>query len=65
MTRSDFQAIAGAVAETKRWAEGEQALAALEEAARQLARACAGQYQGTLGFNRPRFMEACGFPEAR
>ncbi|MFF9265854.1 hypothetical protein [Streptomyces longwoodensis] len=65
MTRRDFQAIADAVAEARRWTDdtNTEALDALGAVARQLAAACARQYRGGYGFNRPRFLEACGFPE--
>lgn len=65
MSKKDFEAIAGAVAETKRWVAEDNgaALAVLGVAARQLAYACAARYRGGYGFNRSRFMEACGFPD--
>lgn len=67
MSRVDFVAIAEAVAEAKSWTEDDpegRAYGALREVTRTLARACAGQYTGGYGFNRPRFLEACGFPDA-
>jgi len=73
MTKKDFQEIADAVAESRRmieyaWKDGTAsraaALTALEVAAKQLATACARQYKGGYGFNRQRFVDACGFPEA-
>lgn len=65
MSRKDFQAIADAVADTKRWLEDsdEAGHAALASAARQLASACARRYQGGYGFNRARFLDACGYPQ--
>jgi hypothetical protein len=65
MTKKDFWAIANAVAETKRWMDEDdaQGLAALGAVSRQLANACAAQYQGGYGFKRALFLEACGFPQ--
>lgn len=65
MTRKDFQAIADAVAHAKSWLDeddqrGHDALASVT---RELAAACARQYRGGYGFNRSRFLEACGFPQ--
>lgn len=71
MTKKDFQEIADAVAEAKRRVESsnstvvaESGLWALEVATRELSTACAHQYKGGYGFNRSRFVNACGFPEA-
>ena len=72
MSKADFQEIADAVAEAKRDVEhyspskmAENAgIRALEFATRELATACARQYKGGYGFNRQRFVNACGFPEA-
>ena len=73
MTKKDFQEIADAVAEAKRvceytMAEGspqrEERYMALMHVTRELATACARQYKGGYGFNRQRFVDACGFPEA-
>lgn len=65
MSKRDFWAIADAVAETKRWTDEDdtQGLAALGAVTRQLANACARQYTGQYGFNRSKFLEACGFPQ--
>jgi hypothetical protein len=71
MTGKDFNAIAEAIADAKRaceyqYAHGPQrsrALFALERATKELATACAQQYRGGYGFNRGRFVTACGFPE--
>jgi hypothetical protein len=65
MSKKDFWAIANAVADTKRWVAEDNgaALAVLGVAARQLASACARQYRGGYGFNRSKFLEACGFPD--
>jgi hypothetical protein len=65
MSKKDFWAIADAVAEAKRWTDEDdaQGLAALGAVSRQLASACARQYRGGYGFNRPLFLEACGFPQ--
>lgn len=69
MTKADFQEIAGAVREardsvdrnfregTASWAS---ATAALDAASERLASACARRYKGGYGFNRSRFLEACG-----
>lgn len=71
MTKADFAAMAGSIKEAKRDAEFELsgdemifALVGLEHAAKRLATACAGQYKGGYGFNRSRFMDACGFGDA-
>jgi hypothetical protein len=77
MTSSDFEAMAEAMAEAKRYityaTPGESMTAttvrniqleALETAVKELATACAGRYRGSYGFKRQRFVEACGFPEA-
>jgi len=73
MTKADFEAIAEAMAEAKRVIEynrepgSDQYIAgmtALDIATRELATACARQYKGGMGFNRQRFVDACGFPEA-
>lgn len=64
MTKEDFWAVANAVAEAKRWTEDQAGLDALAAVTRELARACAGQYRGGYGFQRAKFLEACGFPEA-
>lgn len=72
MSKSDFQEIADAVAEAKRrivygstskMAEN-AGLRALETATRELSTACARQYKGGYGFNRQRFVSACGFEDA-
>lgn len=65
MSKSDFWAIANAVADTKRWLgdDDEAGHAALASVTRQLAGACARQYTGAYGFNRPKFLEACGYPQ--
>lgn len=65
MSKADFWAIANAVAHTKSWLEDddEAGHAALASVTRELANACARQYRGGYGFNRPRFLEACGFPQ--
>lgn len=69
MTKKDFQAMADAVAYARRnvtyafddnTASQASALAALDAVSEQLATACAGQYKGGYGFNRSRFLEACG-----
>lgn len=73
MTKKDFQEIADAVEEAKRiveytYAEGSDqrnvALGALIHATRELSTACARQYKGGYGFNRQRFVDACGFEDA-
>lgn len=72
MTKADFQAIADAVAEATRSAswlnevENRDDLIALvlSDVVKELATACARQYKGGYGFNRQRFVAACGFPEA-
>lgn len=66
MSRADFQAIADAVAGAKGWLDADDTAGhdALASVTRQLAHACARQYRGGYGFNRPRFLEACGFPDA-
>lgn len=71
MAKADFQEIADAVAEAKRrveWSffgnQRESALAALTSATSELATACARRYKGGYGFNRQKFVDACGFPEA-
>lgn len=65
MSKRDFEAIADAVATAKSWLDpddqpGHDALASVT---RQLAGACARRYQGGYGFNRARFVTACGYPE--
>lgn len=69
MTKRDFEAMASAVREARRdfdlaltegsysWVSGQ---AALDTVAEKLATACAEQYRGGYGFNRGRFLEACG-----
>jgi len=73
MTKADFQEIADAVAEAKRDVEyslppqydHKAALRALEFATKELATACARRRKtGAGAFNRQRFVDACGFPEA-
>ena len=70
MTQRDFEAMAEAMATSKQVIEAEMtgltrenALTALDVAAGELATACARQYRGAYGFNRSKFMAACGFPE--
>lgn len=72
MTKSDFQEMADAVAEAKRYVQygssskmvENASMNALEIVTRELATACARQYKGGYGFNRDKFVTACGFPEA-
>jgi len=67
MSKADFEEIAAAVAATKSWTDdGPEGAAhgALKEVTRALAGACARRYTGGYGFNRARFLEACGFPDA-
>ncbi len=62
MTRADFWAVANVLAAVK--ADTDPAHHhVLREAAHRLASACAGQHSG-MGFNRPLFLKACGFPAA-
>lgn len=72
MSKADFQEVANAIQEAKltvqytapsKMAEN-AGMRALETAAKELASACARQYKGGYGFNRSRFVEAAGFPEA-
>lgn len=69
MTKKDFEAMADAVASARRdvtyafddgTASQASALAALDTVSERLATACAGQYKGGYGFNRARFLRACG-----
>lgn len=71
MSRDDYQEIADAVQEAKRrvdyYSEVDtaQAIAALEIVTKELATACARRRKNGAGsFNRAKFVEACGFPEA-
>jgi hypothetical protein len=75
MTKADFAEIAEAVAEAKRVIEYHYRadtdnrpmrleMSALETATKELATACARRYKGAYGFNRSKFVEACGFPDA-
>lgn len=65
MSKADFWAVANAIADTKRWTDDTdvQGLAALASASRALASACARQYRGGYGFDRHKFLDACGFPQ--
>lgn len=70
MSKQDFQAIADAVAEAKRsvlWYGDPRTehirLEALNTVTKELATACARQYKGGYGFNRQKFVQACGFGE--
>lgn len=69
MTKRDFEAMAEAIKDSVRevnysftqgTASHASAMAALGVAAEKLATACAQQYKGGYGFNRARFLEACG-----
>lgn len=73
MTKRDFQTVADAIEEAKRTikytysnspANATTAEYALGVATRELATACARQYNGGYGFKRQTFVEACGFPDA-
>lgn len=66
MTQKDFEAMADAVRRAKSYLEEDDDAGreALNIAARQLAGACAQQYRGSYGFNRAKFLDACGFPPA-
>lgn len=78
MTSRDFQEIADAIMEAKRrvqygvglqmnedaTARQDAALTALQTATQELATACWSRYKGGYSFNRQKFVEACGFPEA-
>jgi hypothetical protein len=74
MTQADFEEIAEAIREAKRYVDHVLddaeththhlgATAALERATTELATACARRYKGGYGFKRQKFVEACGFPE--
>jgi hypothetical protein len=71
MSKKDFWAMANAMSDAKRdleiatdpgTPERDSAMHALDMASRRLATACAEQYRGGYGFDRHKFMDACGFP---